>query len=44
MAYLLEFESCVNSRYSKTLLSIVQQVRQFESCVNSRYSKTNKIC
>ena len=34
------FESCVNSKYSKTGAMIAKADEQFESCVNSKYSKT----
>ena len=35
-----KFESCVNSRYSKTMEVPHCTLVEFESCVNSRYSKT----
>ena len=34
------FESCVNSKYSKTKFKSPMRLWQFESCVNSKYSKT----
>ena len=34
------FESCVNSKYSKTEKSVGVPLDRFESCVNSKYSKT----
>ena len=37
------FESCVNSRYSKTIIPKNSMIIVFESCVNSRYSKTSDL-
>ncbi len=35
-----EFESSVNSEYSKTLREQLAEAKKFESSVNSEYSKT----
>ena len=37
-----EFESSVNSEYSKTIFNLPSAFNQFESSVNSEYSKTVK--